>query len=418
MVMPSYAAFLGHQPHISIAELSAVVPGFTMTRIYGKKDAITFDASEELPGDLIDTLGGTICMAEALSEGALTLDDIPTILHAEVSSCKGKVTFGLRTVGLPPKAVKLLYRSCKTHLKKKDMSSRYIGTEKKPAAAVLLHESGILQPEYGCELTILQDEDTFWVGRTVGMQDIDYYSWRDMDKPVRDTGVGLLPPKLAQIMLNFGFWLHEEAKKRRSEEAEAKASKKSKDDSKLTVLDPFCGTGVIPMEALLRSWNVVASDISQKAVSGTQKNLDWLRKEEEILKKDLTSDVSKHDATKPFALKNLPDIVVTETSLGENLEKVPSATAAKAHRKENEELQEQWLRNAAETLPGVPLVCIFPVWKTKKESIFLEKIWNVIDELPYEPVLPIEHPEGTRTSLVYKRPDQFVGREIVILRPI
>jgi hypothetical protein len=36
---------------------------------------------------------------------------------------------------------------------------------------------------------------------------VNAYAKRDMGKPVRDTGVGLLPPKLAQILLNFGSWL-------------------------------------------------------------------------------------------------------------------------------------------------------------------------------------------------------------------
>ncbi len=40
------------------------------------------------------------------------------------------------------------------------------------------------------------------------------------------------------------------------------------------VFDPFCGTGVIPLEAILRGCNVLASDISLKAVNGTTKNIE------------------------------------------------------------------------------------------------------------------------------------------------
>jgi tRNA G10 N-methylase Trm11 len=169
------------------------------------------------------------------------------------------------------------------------------------------------------------------------------------------------------------------------------------------------------MEALLRSCPVLASDVSQKAVSGCTKNLEWLRKEEKILKKDVSSEVWKHDATKDFALKKLPDVVVTETTLGSPLMKRPSQKDANSERSENERLQEEFLRNAAAALPGVPLVCVWPVWRTKNTPVFLEKIWKVIEELPYEAVLPIETENKERKTVYYRRPDQFVGREVVLL---
>jgi hypothetical protein len=35
------------------------------------------------------------------------------------------------------------------------------------------------------------------------VQDIDAYAERDFERPMRDAFVGMLPPKLAQIMLNL-----------------------------------------------------------------------------------------------------------------------------------------------------------------------------------------------------------------------
>jgi tRNA G10 N-methylase Trm11 len=41
------------------------------------------------------------------------------------------------------------------------------------------------------------------VGITVLFQDVDEYSARDYGKNVRDMDVGMLPPKLAQMMLSI-----------------------------------------------------------------------------------------------------------------------------------------------------------------------------------------------------------------------
>ncbi|PIR53053.1 hypothetical protein COU76_03300 [Candidatus Peregrinibacteria bacterium CG10_big_fil_rev_8_21_14_0_10_49_10] len=405
--MPSYAAFLGHQPHVSLTELAAVLPGFSIKKRPEKKVAI-FEVPEQVKPEVLDVLGGTVLLAEEVSEGALELQDIPVLLARTLEKVRGKkVTFGLRTIALSPKTVRNLYRDCKDHLRKSGRASRYVGSDRKPAASVLLHDAGLLDGSKGCELTIIMGEELLWIGRTIAAQDVDAYTRRDMEKPVRDTSVGLLPPKLAQVLLNFGLWLAQET-------GNKNALKKK---PVLSILDPFCGTGVIPMEALLRGWPVLASDKAQKGVNGCTKNIDWLRKEHKIFKKDAESAVWKQDALKPFALKVQPDVIVTETSLGTPLSDRPTQKDSLREKRENEELQAGFLRNAAATLPGVPIVCTWPVWRTKTIPIFLEKIWKVVEELPYETVLPLALEEHDRPTLYYRRADQFVGREIVLLKP-
>ena len=154
-------------------------------------------------------------------------------------------------------------------------------------------------------------------------------------------------------------------------------------------------------------------------MNGTQKNLDWMRKEKKILKKDVSEKVEKHDAEKAFAHKTLPDIVVTETSLGPNLERNANNRDATKMRNDNEKLQAAFLKNAAATLPGVPLVCTWPFWRVKGEEIHLVKIWKVLDEAGYEAVLPdgVDGKSAERPTLLYQRTGQFVGREVVMLKP-
>lgn len=413
--MPSYAALLGHQPMISLAELAAVLPDFSQKQMV--ENTVIFETAEELSQQFLDTLGGTILIAKRITEAPVTLEDVPQMLCNEVANVRKHVTFSLRALGIPRGAVRSLFRTCKLALKTRGLAARYIGNEFKPAATALLRDSEVLSGKRGCELMLLMKEEMLWIGRTIAAQDIDAYTKRDMGKPVRDTTVGLLPPKLAQILLNFGSYLIRESYPPLP--AKTSNTKYGIRNTKYTVFDPFCGTGVIPMEALRRGWPVLASDLSLKAVNGCTKNIEWLRKEEKIFKKDTDAIIWKQDAAKPFELKVPPDVVVTESSLGPALTDRPPIKEVSKLKTESERMQAAFLTNAQATLPRVPLVCIWPAWRQRDGWVRLEKVWDVLGKLGYQAMLPpgirSDHPRFV--SLFYKRPDQYVGREIVLLKP-
>lgn len=65
------------------------------------------------------------------------------------------------------------------------------------------------------------------IGQTVWVQDIDAYSQRDMGRE-RSMVVGMMPPKLAQMMINFA----------------------TKGDKKLQIWDSFCGLGTTLIESI------------------------------------------------------------------------------------------------------------------------------------------------------------------------
>jgi len=402
----TYAAFLGNHPTISLAELRSVVPDLAVRRMIGQTVAI-FSTTMKLDNEDLQNWGGIFMLAREIP-GKHKHQDLPALLHAEVAKVKGKMTFSIRAYGVPHHIVHNLYRDCKNYIKKQDMPVRYIGNEHKAPVSVQLHDEGLITGKNGREMVMLGDEesDFLWIGVTIAAQDPDAYTKRDMEKPVRDTRVGLLPPKLAQIMLNLGFWVAKQTDP---------SIKKT-----MIVLDPFCGTGVIPMESLIRNWPILASDASLKAVTGTEKNIEWIRKERKILKRDVPSETWKQDATKAFDLKKLPNVIVTETSLGPNLTDRPAAKDATKFRSECDDLETAFLQNVAKTLPGVPVVATFPIWYVKAGPIFIEKTYKKLADIGFEPILPSgsvgDSPE--RTSLIYRRPDQFVGREIVILKPI
>src|SRR5205823_3602162 len=86
------------------------------------------------------------------------------------------------------------------------------------------------------------------------VQPFEQFSARDFGRPGRDDLSGMLPPKLAIIMINLAA-----------------------NDTISVLLDPFCGSGTILSEALLLGYkNLIGSDISEKAVADTKTNLDWI----------------------------------------------------------------------------------------------------------------------------------------------
>src|SRR6185503_10002944 len=99
------------------------------------------------------------------------------------------------------------------------------------------------------------------LAQTLFVQDIEAYGARDQARPARDARVGMLPPKLAQIMLNLSA-------------GPLRAS--AEELARLRVLDPFCGTGVILQEALLMGYSVLGTDIDERMVDYSRRNIKWL----------------------------------------------------------------------------------------------------------------------------------------------
>ncbi len=387
-----------------------------------------FESQTDISSSHLATLGGTVLLAEEIHGGSASLQTVPQILLDAVSSVKGKVTFGLRCVGLPPGRIRTLYRECKDVLRGAGRSCRYIGNERLPAHTALLRDSGILEGRHGIELVLIPDEKRLWLGKTIAAQNPTSYAKRDIGKPARDLRAGILPPKLAQVMLNFGWWFLQSGKQvaGSGQKMEKGMPAPSSQLPAPIVWDPFCGSGVLPVECLLRGWMVIASDSSQKAVDACKRNIEWLRRTFTIPAAKIPSAVMKHNALKPPDFSSLrgerfrtgPSIIVTETSLGPSLRNRPTKQEAQKLRTENEKLQIAFLRNVTSSSPGIPIVCTWPVWYLSAGPLFLEKIWKEVEKLGLEAVLPPEtiHTSPVRCTLIYRRPDQYVGREIVLLR--
>jgi len=261
---------LGHQPHISAAEIEAIL-GIAPNVVEGHAIVET-DAN---PAELMDRLGGTVYVGEHIGSGN-RLKVIADFLEQH----EGKIHFS--TSG-----DKRLALDIKKELKNRGRSVRYIEMKN---TATIIHNNLVQKQGH----FTLHGKDVF-VTRAV--QQIDDFSDRDFGRPGRDNKSGMLPPKLARIMINLSG---------------------AKTDQ--TLLDPFCGSGTVLTEALLMGFdNIIGSDLSEKAIADSKTNIAWTRENSELGIKNyelLQTDARELDDKLE---KTNIDAIVTEPYLGKPL---------------------------------------------------------------------------------------------------
>ncbi|HET6622457.1 MAG TPA: methyltransferase domain-containing protein [Candidatus Saccharimonadales bacterium] len=417
-------AILGRQAGLSLAELEAIY-GDGSIRPVGDY-ACLVDIDTNLPQD---RLGGTVKSAEVLTtlkradlgKAFAYLKSKAKSLHAELPD--GKLKIGFSIYGLRAKPTDLSKKALefKKVLKASGRSVRIVEAKGLglSAAQVLYNK---LTAELGREVLILLDGSDVIIARTTGVQDIDDYSARDFARPKRDARVGMLPPKLAQIMINMatgrwaldvGRWKTPDASVRSTErDSDLRGNSEgiSDDGNGHTprLLDPFCGTGVVLQEAALMGLSVYGSDIEKRMIDYTRDNLVWLE-DKYGLKADKFFEVA--DATDHIWRQPI-DLIVCEGYLGQPFSTEPSREKLEDVRHTTGVIMRKFLSNIAGQLnPGTRLVIGAPVWFMGGRPHHL-KMLDDLEDLGYN---RLSFVRASQKDLIYHREDQVVGRELLIL---
>ncbi len=383
----------GSNQDLSLAELAS---------LYGEDN---FEAINNLailskltPEDIdFNRLGGSIKLARLISitdylNWDQVYDKILSFMTKEIEAdpLGNKLVFGISVYGLPKtsKDIMNLGFKVKKALSKIKKNIRFIPNQSNSlnAAQVINNK---LTSKNNQELIVLVDKTKLYLANTVQIQDINEYSRRDFKRPYRDSKNGMLPPKLAQIIINLG------------------AGKAKIIDQ--TILDPFCGTGVILQEALLMGASVMGSDINETMIEYSSKNLEWLSDRFKIKNPTITS-LNQSDAT-TGKWSNF-NFVTTETSLGPPLSYLPSNSELNHIITNSNQLITEFLRNLApQTSRGTRLSLAVPIWRISNGYKRLPVV-DQIDDLGYNFV---EFNKLNSRDLVYMRNNQFVGRQLLIL---
>jgi len=405
-----YIFFLGSHPALSAAEAWQVLENtsYRPQLVAVNNRFLTVETQQPLADDLIDRLGGTDRVAQVLGEG-----DQPSTA-AEIGSLLGwagkaaKVTVGVSSVGMPQRYGSRLAVQLKSWARGQNISLRFVlpGGQREQLNAAQVEFNKLTERPHA-EITIMAHDGVFWACRTVQVQDIAAYERRDTQRPSRQAKVGMLPPKLAQIMLNLALTRLPGA-------------------DPAVVLDPFCGAGTVLQEGWLMDQRMVGSDASKKMIAASEQNLAWLA-EQFTVDQEIQPRLRQHDVREAFAAGFADDVdaVVTEPHLG-----APLSTPLPAEKlaERMDALGDLYLAFFATIRPifaenGFALVAL-PAWRRRRGSASWELFptgWlDAVEEIGYSKcqLIPEElaavFSPTERVTALYARPDALVGRELTL----
>ncbi|MBU1018285.1 hypothetical protein KKA33_04640 [Patescibacteria group bacterium] len=364
--MSTYILIFGNHPELSLAELKTRYPDYKL-RAQGD-DFVVVDLSTSIDQAEFNQLGGFIKAAESIKEvkKEAVAEGLVDVLRSHYQD--SKLDYGLSLYGMSEKQLRPLLLKLKKRLKADGVKSRFINKDFKNISSA--QYKSIRQK--GIELIVVNSKGRTIIGRIVAVQNIDAYSKRDYDKPFRSMQMGMMPPKLAQILINLT-------------------------GIKGRIWDPFCGSGTLIMEGLLMGCEMIGSDINLKHIEGAKRNIVWLKKE---FGASSDAKLFAHDATKP--LEEPFDAIAFEGDLG-----VPHNQSIKSDQLEViakglDELYICFFENLKAMRCKVPIVCALPFFRLHNGREVELNCIHEIEKMGFKKNL----------HLKYSREHQAVGRVI------
>jgi hypothetical protein len=384
---------LGRQPTIGRAELESLF-GAEHIEPIGDHAMVSDLSPDDIP---FARIGSAIRLAKPLATlkngpwsaiARAAIKELPGAL--DYLPLEGKLKLGMSAYGLDVTSADLLRSGleAKKACKKTGRSVRIVpNTEPTLNTAQVLHNN--LTGDLGMEMLFIKAGETVQLAQTVAIQDIDAYTRRDRERPKRDAFVGMLPPKLAQTIVNLG-------------------TGQLPPDLSHVVLDPFCGTGVLLQEALLMGYGAYGTDLEPRMVEYTQKNLEWLSTHGLEPNPTLeVGDATNHQWAHPFS------VVAGETYLGRPLSSWPSPDKLQEIKGACNLIIQKFLRNLAGQIPSGTRLCLaIPAWNNPNGRIHHLTMLDQLEVLGYNRVSFVW---ANEQGMVYHRPDQLVARELLII---
>lgn len=373
----------GTHPELSLSEAKAVL-GDIQPILSGSGALV--DIQDWDGAVLQNRLAGTVKLGDIFlttQSSKLTAQDLADFVEQHPRA--DRVLFGLTIHGGSPtkrKTLKNLPIQLKRELQSRGKSVRWITGEKGEIAGAAISKMHLDTEGYDFNIFLHGDEAS--VGLTSHVQNIDAWSERDFGRPFRDAKTGMLPPKLARIMLNLG-------------------------QPYGVLLDPFCGGGTVLMEAgmLFPDLKLIGSDIDAKQVAGAMRNHEWLVAHGFLRSSDLArtqwivAPVQKIGSHVQAPINT----IVTEGYLGKPLNGHETQLELDQNKRDVEEVWNESLSVLSELQPaGSRLVCIWPSMKSSHGVAHVNCLAKA---------------EASGYMLLadygYSRPDQNIRRNIIIL---
>ena len=383
-----YIAITGRERQLALAELEALFDSTLITPFSNHAALIDDDSAPKL----FRQIGSSIKLAKVIDIVDAKSFNVDQWLnqHATDSielTSNRKMNLGISCYGAD-ELHKSLFKGLNRVLSSAGKNVRTVNPKHsaRMSSAQVFHNK--LDMPRNLEFICVKNGDKIALATTTNIQNITAYRVRDRNRPKRDAVVGMLPPKLAQTLINLSGISHNP-------------------DGK-TLLDPFCGTGVMLIEAGLMGFSLLGSDIDQRMIDYTEANLQWVDDEKDLPTWQLErGDARKQQWSQPI------NTVVSEIYLGDPLDKTPNPTQHARLKSEARDLITDFLENLHPQLQaGAQVVLATPAWRKNQE--FEPAI--TLDDLESLGYTSTEFQHVDKTELTYARPDQFVGRKILVLK--
>jgi tRNA G10 N-methylase Trm11 len=405
---------LGREPHISIAELFAVLGDqVTWNTAALGQEALAVSTHGIDIDALMRRVAGTIKIGKIWRTVPQADSDETTAAIGQYilghSDENRKVCFGYSVydAGGGDAAVrharKTLDRGAKEMkqwLVGQGRKARHVTDTAAQLSSVTVQRQKLLPRQNGVEVLVLVGSSTISLAQTMAVQPYRAWGDRDYGRPARDARSGMLPPKLARTMLNLAHL-----------------------PPGGTLLDPFCGSGTVLTEAIaLDVGRIIGMDDRAQAVQGAQKNVDWIRSsfpapkntEQNISSPSVTiTQCNVHDCAS--RLIDPIDAVVSEPYLGPTRGRPTPTITQQLH-----DLYRAAFSQFVQVLrPGGRVVFIVPVFREDAWQATV-RIEHDTGQIGFSTINPF--PEALRDhpiliekkDLPYAREGQRIGRRILV----
>jgi len=395
----TYLLVLGRHPELSRAELRTRADEV----FYDKEknlllaENLQFNNPRELPrGEeqlFIDQLGGTIRMAEVVGE-FFDKTKLQQAIWERIEKAE-KFKCGFTVFGGGKKLLGDLIFSTKDHFKK----IRVENYKQENLTSGQIFQRRILQK--GHEFIVWKNGDSYLLCETVANQNLRNYELRDRKKDFRDAKMGMLPPKLAQILLNLAL-----QGVRTSTDAGGTLSP----DSGISVLDPFCGSGTVNIEAAISGYATKGSDINEHFVTKAREN--FAQMSEKFRYDQSSGNFRTKDAQYCMDDIKASTVIATEGWLGENFTNKPSKDEVQKNAGAVYDLWRRVLKHVATNKVERLALCL-PAWNHGgRKTSLSSKIISFAADLGYTPEA---FADGANTQF-YEREGAYVAREVLVLQ--
>lgn len=374
-----YLFTFGRTPKISLAELTSLLVAYKIsykiTDFSGTFCVILVENDQAFHAPtLMHRLGGTLQIAseidtqESNTENAIVSD----ILDNQTT---GKIVFSVSG----PQSKQIGLRIKKQLKQEGGRSVRFV--EPKSMASLIHNDVVAKQSHY-----TLHQKQIFKIRAIAPLEELVNRDHARRHNAKR----GMLPPKLAQILINLTGALPD----------------------KDYIYDPFCGSGTILTESLAMGFTKIAgTDVSEHAIRDTEINIEAIIAHEQI-KKKISVHLAKTNVTEiAQTFTEKVTAIATEPFMGKPLQGDETRAILTTQARELGELYTKSFRNFASILkPGNTIVFIFPKFVSGAEQVSTATyaVPNIVSSGQFKTVPLLKDAE----SLEYTRKDQHLIREI------